>query len=143
MLDGDLPGLKMGLPALAAFTPNGRVVFLALGSGDPRELDLSIFGAGTKERRGAVRISRLAFVFARARAFAVESDLAAATARPPKPFSGTASFARDASGSTSWTGTLAVALPGAGAVPLTGPVFTADLAKPKTVAEYAALLGQD
>jgi hypothetical protein len=140
--DVDFPQPGLGVPALGAFTPNGRVVFTALGFGDPKVLDLSFFLAGTKEHRGVVRIARFALVEARSRAFAVQPDLAGATVRPPKPFSGTASFARDASDSTSWTGTLAVALPGAGTVPLTGTGFAADLAKPKTFAEYAALLGQ-
>lgn len=103
---------------------------------------MSFFLAGTKEHRGAVRIARFTFVDARARAFTVRPSLAAALVRPPKPFSGKASFARGADDSISWTGTLSVTLPGAGTVPLTGAAFTADLAKPKTVAEYAALLGQ-
>jgi hypothetical protein len=140
--NADFPQPGLGIPVLGAFTPNGRVVFTALGFGDPKELDLSFFLAGTKEHRGAVRIARFTFVDARSRAFAVKPDLAGATVRPPKPFSGTANFVRDANGSTSWTGTLAVALPGAGTVALTGTGFTADLAKPKTFAEYAALLGQ-
>lgn len=140
--DADFPQARLGIPVLGAFTPNGRVVFMALGFGDPKVLDLSFFLAGMKEHRGAVRIARFTLVVARARAFAVRPDLAAATVQAPKPFSGTASFARQAGGSISWTGALAVALPGAGTVPLTGTAFTADLAKPRTFAEYAALLGQ-
>lgn len=140
--DADFPLPGLGIPALAAFTPNARVVFTAVGFGDPKELDFSFFLAAAKEHRGAMRIARFTLVEARSRAFAVKPDLAAATVRPPKPFSGTASFTRDASGLTSWAGTLAVALPGAGTVPLTGAAFTADLAKPRTFAEYAALLGQ-
>lgn len=140
--DAEFPVPGLEIPALGAFTPNGRVVFTALGFGDPDELDLSFFLAGTKEHRGAVRIARSTLVAARSRAFAVNPDLAAATVRPPKPFSGTASFVRDANGSTNWTGALAVALPGAGAVPLTRATFTAELAKPRTFAGCAALLGQ-
>ena len=140
--DADFPRFGLRSPVLGAFTPNGHVVFAALGFGDSKELDLCFFLAGTKEHLGSVRIARLTLVEARSRAFAVRADLAAAFVRPPKPFSGTASFARDANGSTSWTGTLNVTLPGASTVPLTGLAFTADLAKPRTFAGYAALLGQ-
>jgi len=46
-----------------------------------------------------------------------------ATVAPPAPFSGTASFNAPPGAPAEWTGDLAVELPGAGTVPLTGPSF--------------------
>jgi hypothetical protein len=68
-------------------------------------------------------------------------DVSSATVGPPKPFSGTASFVRNIDGSTEWSGTLSVALPGAQSTALTGPAFEADLAKPRTAGEFSELLG--
>jgi hypothetical protein len=63
-------------------------------------------------------------------AFSIPSPvgaLADATIAPPKPFSGTGIFHLETPTSASWTGDLAVALPGVGTVPLTGPGITAQL----------------
>jgi hypothetical protein len=134
--------LRLTIPVLAAFTPNSRTIFTALGENKSEDLDLTLFVAGTRERRGSMRIDRFTIAFAKSRAFIVEPDLGAATVQPSKPFSGSGVFTRNADGSTVWEGSLGVALPGAGVLPLTGPTFTADLARPKTLAEFAALLGQ-
>jgi hypothetical protein len=40
--------------------------------------------------------------------------------QPPSPFTGSGDFLRNADGSTSWTGSLAVPIPGLGTVKLTG-----------------------
>jgi len=54
---------------------------------------------------------------------------ASAVLRPPKPFSGTAAFAETGPGSSLWSGSLAVWLPGAGSVPLAGPTFSSSLCR--------------
>jgi hypothetical protein len=48
---------------------------------------------------------------------------------PPPPFAGSASFRDPASGPPSWTGPLSVSLPGAPAVQLAGPNFSARLCR--------------
>ena len=137
-----LPLLLPGTTVLGAFTPNSRVIFAAVLLGEPEKPDTSLFMAGTTERLGAIQIGRLALALARPRAFAVAPELAEATVQPPKPFSGSAGFVRGSDGVTGWEGPLAVDLPGARQVALTGPSFTAELARPKSFAEFAALLGR-
>lgn len=126
---------------LGAFDPKDSSVFAAVGFKEVDEIDDTIFLAGRTERHGSMRIGRSALAFARARAFAVAPDLTEATVRPPKPFNGTAVFARKADSPPEWSGPLTVSLPGAEDVPLTGPGFTTDLGRPKTFAEFTALLG--
>lgn len=137
-----LPLLPPGTAVLGAFTPNSRVVFAAVLIGGSEKPDTSLFIAGTTERLGAMRIGRFALAFARPRAFAVAPELAEATVQPPKPFSGSAGFVRGSDSAIGWSGPLAVDLPGARQVALTGPSFTAELARPKSFAEFAALLGR-
>lgn len=48
-----------------------------------------------------------------------------ATVGPPAPFLGSGAFSQSPGQAAAWSGSLAVELPGAGAVPLTGPGFTA------------------
>ncbi len=55
--------------------------------------------------------------------------LAEATIKPRAPFSGSAGFLLEDAGTASWTGELAVELPGLGRVPLTGNGFAAGLCK--------------
>jgi hypothetical protein len=55
--------------------------------------------------------------------------LAEATVAPPAPFSGSATFHLDSPKTASWTGDLAVELPGIGKVPLTGEGIDAGLCK--------------
>ncbi len=134
------PGNAANLPAaLGAFTPHRHVVFIAIGGSEL--LPLRFFIAGTSERQGALRISRSALVEGKPASFEVSGDLSSATVSPPKPFAGTASFQRNADGSTEWSGTLSVDLPGIESTALTGPTFTADLAKPRTEEEFSELLG--
>jgi hypothetical protein len=138
----DRLGLWGKVQVLGAVDRDQGAVFSVMGFEGIEDLDETIFLGGRTERLGRVRIGRAAFAFAGARAFTVAPGLTGATVRPPKPFRGTAVFVRNADGAIEWSGPLTVSLLGVGAVPLTGPAFTADLAKPRTFAEYAALLGQ-
>jgi hypothetical protein len=135
------PGNAASLPAaLGAFTPHGHVFFVAIGGSDL--LPFRFFIAGTSERHGALRVNRSVLVEGGPASFDVLGDLSSATVSPPKPFVGTASFKRNADGSTEWLGTLSVALPGVESTALTGPAFTANLAKPRTKQEFSELFGQ-
>lgn len=135
--NNDAPPL--GVPVLGAFTSHPHVGFAAITESEIE--DLRFFVGGMFERRGSMRVERSASADGKPYTFDVQSDLSAATVSPPRPFSGTASYVRNADGSTSWSGNLSVALPGAGKVPLTGPNFTVELAKPKTPAELLGLIG--
>lgn len=134
------PGNAASLPAaLGAFTPHSHVVFVAFGGSEL--LPFRFFIAGTSERQGALSINRSALVEGKPASFEALEDLSSATVSPPKPFAGTASFKRNADGSTEWFGTLSVALPGVESTALTGPTFTAKLAKPRTEQEFSELFG--
>lgn len=52
-----------------------------------------------------------------------------ATVEPPPPFLGSGAFSQSPGQPATWGGSLAVELPGAGAVPLTGPDFAAMLCR--------------
>jgi hypothetical protein len=101
-LFGDFPALaESGKP----LPPKGdRYLFLALAS----------------EKVGRMSILRSTGALGESTDFAVDSDLTSATVQPPAPFTGSGSFLRNADGSTSWTGSLAVPMPGLGTVKLTG-----------------------
>ncbi len=82
------------------------------------------FVASSTEKNGAISISRWASVVAMPSDFKFDRRLTIATATPPPPFSGTATFHRRHKGPPSWTGSLAVSFPGAPETPLTGANFT-------------------
>jgi hypothetical protein len=76
---------------------------------------------------GAFMVYRRAFVFDSGRDAATnfltpnqQEPLTEATIEPPAPFSGSATFRLEGPKTASWTGDLAVELPGAGKLPLTG-----------------------
>jgi len=88
-------------------------------------------------RAGAFEVSHSAFVFdfsaGAASTFQVPNlaePPAEATLKPPAPFSGSATFHLDTPTAASWTGDLAVELPGLGKVPLTGGSIQAGLCAP-------------
>jgi hypothetical protein len=123
---------------LEAVTPNERVVFLASGLHIKDGPSLIFFIAGTKERRGSVRISRFAFLISgKGRTFTFERTPRSASVRPPKPFHGSAEFSI-VDGRPSWAGNLSVSLPGA-TVDLTGPAFKTKLVQPKSTKESLGL----
>jgi len=123
---------------LEAVTPNERVVLLASGLHFKGGSSLIFFIAGTKERRGSVRISRFVFLISgKGRTFSFSRSPRSATVRPPKPFHGSAEFGV-AEGRPSWTGNLSVSLPGA-TVDLTGPAFKTKLIQPKSTKESFGL----
>jgi hypothetical protein len=135
-----LSGNSASLPAvLSAFTPHSHVLFVAIDGSEL--LPFQFFIARRSERQGALRINRSVLAEGEPVSFNASGNLSSATVSPPKPFSGTASFKRNEDGSTEWLGTLSVALPGVESTALTGPTFTAKLAKPRTEQEFSELFG--
>ncbi|HWJ42630.1 MAG TPA: hypothetical protein VNR67_04280 [Solirubrobacterales bacterium] len=123
------PGLPPGLPretvlAALARTDSGEVSFrasrLRTGNGP------ILFRASTRERVQGVDISRSVRTQGRKGDFTA-TGASRGAASPPPPFSGSARFRDPADGSATWTGTLAVALPGLEGVALAGEDFTARL----------------
>jgi hypothetical protein len=104
----------------------GRAVgFSAYMLGDP--IDLTSFDAMVAERRRGVGIFRWTVVTG-ARGDLLTGDTRpyplTATITPPAPFSGSAQYERTPGGDRTWTGSLAVTLPGLGRVRLAGPRFS-------------------
>lgn len=92
--------------------------------------DETTYLAGIWERRRGMIILRSAFASMPRNGLAVAGPLNrpdSVTVAPPPPFSGTASFHAPPGAPAEWTGTLAVDMPGAGTVPLTGPGFESEL----------------
>jgi hypothetical protein len=80
------------------------------------------------ERAEGMRILRFVAAGGPPSDFAFDNALTSATVSPPSPFTGSGSFLRSPAGSTSWTGSLGVSIPGIGNVSLTTTVFKAELA---------------
>jgi hypothetical protein len=107
------------LPSLGPTQAGDRDLFLALAFDAPHGF------AGPNK----ILIVRSAAALAPSAYFVFDSGLTQATVAPPAPFSGSATFQRNAGGSSStWTGDLAVSLPGLGTVSLTAPRARAQLA---------------
>lgn len=120
-----------------------HIDFLAMGAEEPEgaRAGFSLFIATSTERRGRLQIERMALTAGDPPTFTFDQALDLATLAPPPPFAGTATFQRNPDSSIGWSGDLRVSLPGARNIPLTGPGFTAALAKPKGQREFAELLG--
>ena len=109
------------------------LVFTATKSADVMSLDRSAsYFASQWERRHGMLSVRVASAQADRDTFAVAGPPfrpESATITPPSPFTGTASFQASPGTVAKWEGTLAVELPGAGTVPLTGPQFRPELCR--------------
>ncbi len=110
---------------LAATQRHGvtAVEFLAFQVGS-RTLLLAV----NEQSHGTVAEVRYAISVAKTKAFTFNEALTSATLQPPKPFRGTGNYRAAADGTTSWTGSLSAAFPGAPRLPLTGPEFKTVLA---------------
>jgi hypothetical protein len=102
------------------------------GKLDPGQADFQVSVNGGKV--GDYRVNYSAFLFGLEGEPAADfqtsnlgEPLAEATVTPPAPFSGSATFHLDDPKTATWTGDLAVELPGAGKVPLTGGDIAAGL----------------
>jgi hypothetical protein len=81
------------------------------------------------EKAKGVDIIRTAATSAPSGDFVFDNAFSSATLTPPAPFSGSAIFQRNADGTISWTGSLAVSFPGMPDVPLVGPQFETTLGR--------------
>jgi hypothetical protein len=105
-------------------------------SGEEEEGSPTNFQASVTEEVGRMEVSRSAsaIVFGDAAASTFQTPnlaepLAEASLAPPAPFSGSATFHLKSPKTASWTGDLAVELPGLGELPLTGEDIHAGLCK--------------
>lgn len=78
------------------------------------------FAASLEERRGTLRIERSAAITAAPGAFEFDVRAGKARVRPPRPFSGSASYRRRSGRGSRWRGNLRVDFPGRSGVRLTG-----------------------
>ncbi len=86
------------------------------------------FTASKYVRHGRLAIgSYVSYFFAKASTFTAPEPQAEVTVSPPAPFSGSATYAAEGKGKSSWTGNLSVDLPAFGRVHLTGKKLTATL----------------
>lgn len=105
-----------------------QAVSLVLPSERRADLGFTVLIGATLERRDGIRIERAALAFAGANVFAVSGGEGAPTRVGvvfPKPFEGRAKLVQERGEPSIWSGTLALPLPGAGRVPLTGPGLAA------------------
>lgn len=122
----DTPGYS--LTAIAR-SPKTEIAFSAFRATDSVFGDDTLHFVSLTEKRLGMLIARVALTRGQASSFVIEGPSArpdSAAVMPPSPFSGTASF-RASAGMTEWQGTLAVNLPGAGTVQLTGPSYRSKL----------------
>ncbi len=107
--------LRSGLTAMffGATRGDGKAEFLA-------EIEQTV---------GSLGVFRGVFVRAAPSTFSADSALGSATAAPPSPFTGSASFRRALTGAKSWSGPLTVSFPGALDVSLTDPRFHTQLTR--------------
>lgn len=91
--------------------------------------DSCIFLALREEARGKIQIARTVFAGGRASQCPYDESSGTFVAAPESPFTGSATLQRNADGSRSWLGSLAVPMLGLGLVPLVGPDFAGELLK--------------
>lgn len=111
----DIPGARLRLSRRR----DGRTITLQFNKNSQRAH--ARFEASVKEQHREVAITRV--VADRAMpgsAFDFADDLQTATLSPPSPFSGSATFHRDAASANRWTGDLMIDFPGESNVALTG-----------------------
>jgi hypothetical protein len=104
----------------------------------PPKGDRYLFLALASEKVGPMSVLRSAGAIGESTNFLFDPALTSATVSPPAPFTGSGDFLRGPDGSVSWTGSLAVPLPGLGTVGLTGGKATLE-----TVASGLARLEEE
>ena len=129
---GPFPGAALGRVVAAARVPGFATDFSALTRvPDIKPGPTWEFGARRSETLGRIKVTRE--VHNASYSGVTESTPGAlpvtATVEPPAPFLGAAAFSQSPGLPAAWSGSLAVELPGAGIVPLTGPDFAAALCR--------------
>jgi hypothetical protein len=110
----DLPGARLRLHS------HQGSFRLSLQANKNRPGARTRFEVETHEKRRGISIWRSSMLWVGTVAFGYDPLLRTATLEPPAPFSGRASFHRNATASNRWSGDLTVDLPGRSTVPLTG-----------------------
>jgi hypothetical protein len=122
---------------LAVTKKAGRTISLdALAFGGDHQITIT---GSVQEHRGNMRILRVASAIVGGKRAFLSSKAgerpAHAILKPPKPFSGTGTFAENAPLSNSWRGSIAAWLPGAGKIRLAGPRFASSFCKRPATAD--------
>jgi len=95
-------------------------------------LGLTLAVGSEREKQGRVAILRSALVIDYARAIRInprDESPVQAKVKLARPFEGSASYLREGKAPPTWSGTLAVHLPGSGLVLLTGPEFESEICR--------------
>ena len=116
---------------LSTFAKQNGSSFIAMSFKAPGQKSTSLFTASVAKGTEGLFALHSTSVLGGARAFSFDEGLTTATVEPDAPFHGAATFQRNADGSTSWTGTLHVFMPGVGDLRLVGPGYEAKLEHPK------------
>jgi hypothetical protein len=119
-----------GYTLLDASTERGRgyLSFVAISFPSTRLEDNLVFGASlTRVRRRMIVVNQQTAISKDRASLDIAAPPRSATVDPPAPFSGSATFQQEAAKQFSWTGDLAVELPGIGEVTLAGPKFETNL----------------
>jgi hypothetical protein len=106
----------------------GHLVSLLAFDSEPELLSIVI--AGEAERVGRVAVKRAALLFPEHNPLSLSepgAETLTGVLRVPRPFSGSAEYAKAPGARPRWTGSLRVSLPGEKPLALTGPDFSADL----------------
>lgn len=119
---GDLPGARL---SLGGGKSGSQFHFQANENHPGARVRFEI---EANEKRGPIRISRESTFWFPSSSFRVNPSLQSATLTPAAPFSGHATFNRNAAPANRWSGNLTVDLPGRSNFPLTAPGLTASLA---------------
>jgi hypothetical protein len=126
-----LPRIEFGLLAARDHSGGRTTSVEAFGLGLSSEVIFGLVTGSVHERLGRVRITRSALELLEEGTFklAPKGQEGRTKLKPPKPFTGEASFRQESGSPASWLGDLAVRLPGGGTVPLAGPGFEARLCR--------------
>lgn len=130
-----IPGLRgrpeseEGPTTLAAFNRRCRCIFAAFAERTRSGRGPTLFYAGRSENHEGMKIARVTTAGARPGAFVFDHDAGTATARPPQPFSGHATFERRPHGRDLWHSTIRVPLLGSDHLSFRGHSFRAILVR--------------
>lgn len=131
-----MPSLLQSAPGgaaiehLDAFAPRGHGLLIFSAIGFPfveQKRQVFLRASLSRLRRSMLVANSVSAITRKDEALATATPPRSATIDPPSPFTGSATFQQESSKDFSWTGDLAVELPGIGEVNLAGPKFETEL----------------